>query len=48
MNLKVKKIGYRGQYLVINRKENSIGILFQWNNKKEIEPYEFIKEMQKI
>ena len=35
--------GYRGQYLVIIPSKKTIGIMFQWNNKKTIEPYEFIK-----
>jgi hypothetical protein len=37
--------GYRGQYLVINRKDKKIGILFQWNSKKEIQPFTFINEL---
>ncbi len=37
--------GYKGQYLVIKPKEKIIGILFQWNNKKEIQPYAFINHL---
>ena len=35
--------GYKGQYLVINTSKKTVGLLFQWTNKKEIQPYEFIK-----
>ena len=32
---------------MINIKNNIIGILFQWNNDKIIEPNEFIKIIEK-
>jgi CubicO group peptidase (beta-lactamase class C family) len=40
--------GYMGQYLVIIPEKNIIGVLLQWNNKKEIRPYEFIKSLEKF
>jgi len=39
--------GWRGQYLIIDKNNNKIGLLFQWNNKNEIQPYEFIKQIIK-
>jgi CubicO group peptidase (beta-lactamase class C family) len=40
--------GYKGQFLVINQKTNTIGILYQWNNKKEIQPFTFINFMNEL
>jgi len=37
--------GYKGQYLVINPNKKTIGIMFQWTNKTEIQPYEFINDL---
>lgn len=39
--------GYKGQYLVIDPKNNKVGILFQWHNTKEIEPVDFINKLIK-
>lgn len=38
--------GWHGQYLLIDKNNKKIGLLFQWNNKKEIQPYQFITELE--
>jgi len=38
--------GYKGQYLAIHLKTKKIGILFQWNNQPEIQPFDFIEQIK--
>jgi len=37
--------GYKGQYLVIIPNKKIIGVMFQWSSEKEIQPYEFINQI---
>lgn len=39
--------GYKGQFIVIDTKNKAVGVLFQWNNKKMMQPYDFIQYIQK-
>lgn len=40
--------GWHGQYLVIIPNKNIVGIMFQWNNKREMEPCRFMDELDSI